>query len=199
MIALVDYEAGNLHSVAKALEKVGADVKRTDQPEDIENADKILLPGVGHFGNAIEALKTRGLIEPLRNAVMRNKPFLGICVGMQLLFESSDESPGTEGLSVLKGHVKRFPSGLKVPHLGWNQVIQQADSPLWTGIPDCSFYYFAHSFYTVPEDEQVIAGKTEYQLEYASSLWKANLFGCQFHPEKSQKWGLKVLENFVKI
>ncbi|MFC1569822.1 imidazole glycerol phosphate synthase subunit HisH [bacterium] len=199
MIALINYEAGNIHSVTKALEKCGADVQVTDNVEVIEKADKILLPGVGAFGKAMEALTRLELVKPLQQAVHQKKPFLGICVGLQLLFESSEENPGSEGLCVLKGHVKRFPEGVKIPHLGWNEVMQKKDSPLWNDVPDGSFYYFANSYYVVPEQETIIAGKTEYNVPFVSSIQEGNLFGCQFHPEKSQKWGLKILENFVKL
>lgn len=199
MVHIIYYGAGNIRSVSKAIEAVGAQVKITEDPKDIEKADKIVLPGVGAFGKAVEALKARNLIEPVRSAIMENKPFLGICLGMQLFFAESDENPGTKGLSVLDGRVSRFPAGLKVPHLGWNQVRQAAPSPLWKGVPDQSFFYFAHSYYAAPDDERVTAGITAYPFEYTSSVWKDSLFGLQFHPEKSQKWGLKILENFVKI
>ncbi|MBN2104105.1 imidazole glycerol phosphate synthase subunit HisH [bacterium] len=198
MIALINYEAGNIHSVMKALEKCGATVKIVNNPKGIQKADKILLPGVGAFGRAMEALHRLKLKESLCQAA-HEKPFLGICVGLQLLFESSEESPDVEGLAILKGHVKRFPEGLKIPHLGWNQVAQRRASPLWNDIPDDSFFCFANSYYGIPEDTSVIAGETEYNISFVSSIWKDTLFGCQFHPEKSQKWGLKILENFINL
>ena len=199
MIALINYEAGNIHSVTKALEKCGADVKVTDQAGVIQQADKILLPGVGAFGKAMEALERLELVEPIRQAIRDNKPFLGICVGLQLLYESSEESPGLKGLCALTGHVRRFPDGVKIPHLGWNQVLQKNDSPLWKDVPDGRFFYFANSYYGVPEDQTLVAGETDYNVVFASAVHRNNLFGCQFHPEKSQKWGLKVLENFVTL
>jgi glutamine amidotransferase len=199
MIHIIYYGAGNIRSVSKAIEAVGAQVKITENPKDIEKADKIVLPGVGAFGKAVEALKARNLIEPIQSAITDKKPFLGICLGMQLLFAESDENPEICGLSVLEGRVNRFPPGLKVPHLGWNQVRQATPSPLWKGVPDESFFYFAHSFYTAPDNDRVTAGITAYPFEYTSSVWQDMLFGVQFHPEKSQKWGLKILENFVKI
>jgi glutamine amidotransferase len=199
MIALVSYGAGNLHSVFKALEKCGAEAEITNQKTVIEKADKILLPGVGAFGKAMEALISLNLVAALRKAVLDHKPFLGICVGLQLMFESSEESPGIEGLSMLKGHVRRFSPGVKIPHLGWNQVIQRGRSPLWSGIPDGSFFYFANSFHVCPVNSAVITGTTDYNGIFLSSLQNGNLFGCQFHPEKSQKWGLKILENFIRL
>jgi len=184
MIAMIDYKAGNLRSVAKALEAAGAKVNVMD---------------VGAFGKAVEELKTRNLFEPIKEQIASGKPFLGICLGAQLLFESSDENPGVTGLSALKGKCIRFKKGLKVPHLGWNQVTQKTDSPIWKDVPDESFYYFAHSYYFQPDDMQVTTGQTEYGIPYTSAVWKDNIFGVQFHPEKSQKWGLKILENFIKL
>jgi glutamine amidotransferase len=198
-IAIINYGAGNIRSVSKALEKSGAQVRVTEDPKIIEQVDKIVLPGVGAFGKAVEAIQSRHLVEPLILAVEKNKPFLGICLGMHMLFQSSEENPETRGFSILKGSVVRFPTEDKVPHLGWNQVHQKNDSPLWKDIPDQSFYYFAHSYFVQPENSEVIAGETEYGISFTSSIWKENLFGVQFHPEKSQKWGLKILENFVQL
>jgi len=198
MIGLINYEAGNIHSVTKALEKCGANVEIVDHRKGIQKSDKILLPGVGAFGKAMEALHRLQLVEPLRQAAFE-KPFLGICAGLQLLFENSEESPGIKGLGLLKGRVKRFPKGVKIPHLGWNQVEQKHESPLWKNIPDNSFFYFANSYYAVPEDSSVVSGKTRYNVSFVSSICKDTIFGCQFHPEKSQKWGLKILENFVHL
>ncbi|NQT25769.1 imidazole glycerol phosphate synthase subunit HisH [candidate division KSB1 bacterium] len=199
MIAMIDYKAGNLRSVAKALEAAGAKVNVMEDWKDLTRADKIVLPGVGAFGKAVEELKTRNLFEPIKEQIASGKPFLGICLGAQLLFESSDENPGVTGLSALKGKCIRFKKGLKVPHLGWNQVTQKTDSPIWKDVPDESFYYFAHSYYFQPDDMQVTTGQTEYGIPYTSAVWKNNIFGVQFHPEKSQKWGLKILENFIKL
>ena len=199
MIAVINYGAGNIRSVSKALEKKGAKVRVTEDPKIIEEADKIVLPGVGAFGKAVEAIQLRHLIEPLIRTIEKSKPFLGICLGMHMLFQSSEENPEVGGFSILKGNVVRFPAEDKVPHLGWNQVHQKSDSPLWKDIPDQSFYYFAHSYFVQPGNSEVIAGETEYGLPFTSSIWKENLFGVQFHPEKSQKWGLKILENFVQL
>jgi glutamine amidotransferase len=198
-IAVINYGAGNIHSVSKALEKVGAQVRIADNPKLINQADKIFLPGVGAFGKAVQELKSRDLIDSLIQAIEKDKPFLGICLGLHLLFQNSEENPESEGFSILKGKVVRFPTGLKVPHLGWNQVRQKSPSPLWKDVPDQSFYYFAHSYFVQPEDRSVIAGETKYEVTFTSSIWINNLFGLQFHPEKSQKWGLKILENFVQL
>ncbi|MBN1895786.1 imidazole glycerol phosphate synthase subunit HisH [bacterium] len=198
MIALLHYGAGNIRSVAKALEAVGARVNVTGNRKDIPKADKIVLPGVGAFGKTVEALNAGSLMEPLRDAVLSGKPFLGICLGAQALFDSSEENPGSAGLGILKGRVVRFPGDLKVPHLGWNRVLQTPGLPVWKGIPDGSFFYFAHSYYFVPEDASCAAGRTDYGLDFISAVYTDAVWGLQFHPEKSQKWGLKILENFVR-
>lgn len=199
MIVMVDYKAGNLRSVAKALEAAGAQVNVTGDWRNLNKADKIVLPGVGAFGRAVEELKIRNLFDPIREQIASGKLFLGICLGAQLLFESSEENPGVTGLAALKGKCIRFKTGLKVPHLGWNQVMQKADSPIWKDVPDGSFYYFAHSYYFQPDDREIITGETEYSIHFTSAVWKNNVFGVQFHPEKSQKWGLKILENFIRL
>jgi len=199
MIVMIDYKAGNLRSVAKALEAAGGRVNVTEDWKDLEKADKIVLPGVGAFGKAVEELKARSLFEPIREQIASGKPFLGICLGAQLLFESSEENPGVTGLAALKGKCLRFEPGLKIPHLGWNQVAQKTDAPIWKDVPDRSFYYFAHSYYFQPEVDEVTTGQTEYGIKYTSAVWKDNVFGVQFHPEKSQKWGLKILKNFIKL
>ena len=198
MIAVVDYDAGNIRSVTKALESLGVEARVTGDPADIEKADRIVLPGVGAFGNAAQSLVAKNLMDPLRNAIRAGKPFIGICLGMQLLYERSEENPGVRGLGVIKGRVVRFPGGLKVPHLGWNQVFQKGCSPVWNEIPDGSFFYFAHSYFGVPADASVISGETEYGVPYVSSVRRGGLFGVQFHPEKSQQWGLKLLANFIR-
>ena len=216
MIAVVDYGMGNLRSVSKALEHLKADVKVTSDPADIERAEKVILPGVGAFGAAMEELKQRGLTEPLQAAIASGKPYLGICLGLQLLFEDSEENPGVPGLGVLAGTVKRFSfnsslvtghSSLKIPHMGWNQVVRsqrsevrgQNDCPLLRGIPEKSFFYFVHSYYAEPSDRSLVLLETDYGNRFTSMIWQKQVFATQFHPEKSQTLGLRLLENFVKL
>lgn len=199
MLAIIDYGMGNLRSVSKALEAAGApDVRIVSEAKEILKADKIVLPGVGAMGEAIAALRRLRLIEPIKESIFR-KPFLGICLGLQLLFTESEEGGRVKGLGIFKGKVKRFSERLKVPHMGWNQVEQRnTGSPILEGIPDNSFFYFCHSYYVVPEDKSIIASKTGYGKEFVSSINKDNLFACQFHPEKSQAAGLRLLKNFVR-
>jgi glutamine amidotransferase len=199
MIVMIDYKAGNLRSVAKALEASGASIHVTEDWRDVKKAEKVVLPGVGAFGKAVEELKNRDLFDPILERIGAGKPFLGICLGAQLLFEGSEENPDASGLAVFGGNCVRFPPGLKVPHLGWNQVSQKTESPLWKDVPDGAYYYFAHSYYFKPKDAAAITGETEYGATYTSAVWLDNVFGVQFHPEKSQKWGLKILENFVRL
>lgn len=199
MIAVIDYGMGNLRSVQKALEKVGAQAVITDKADVILNAKKVVLPGVGAMAPAMDRLKSLGLIDPLTKTVKEKKPFLGICLGYQLLFEQSDEGGLIKGLGLLKGQVKRFES-LKVPHMGWNQLmLKQKNCQLFSGLENNSETYFCHSYYVVPQDKEAIATTTEYGITFASSICSGNIFGVQFHPEKSQMTGLKLLENFVKI
>jgi len=199
MIVVVDYGAGNIRSVTKALENLGAQTKVSDNGKDVLAADKIVLPGVGAFGKAVDGLNALDLMDSLREVIQKDKPFLGICLGFQLFFPESEENPGSQGLDVVDGMVKRFKPGLKVPHLGWNRIMQKGDSPLWKGIPDESFFYFAHSYFNDPKDKNMISGTTEYGIEFVSAVVKGNLFGLQFHPEKSQKWGLHLLKNFIEL
>jgi glutamine amidotransferase len=193
----VDYGAGNIRSVTKALESLGAEVRVTCVPSDVKSADAIVLPGVGAFGRAVDSLQSKGLMGPLRNAIGDGKPFLGLCLGMQLLYERSEENPRARGLGVIAGKVVRFPAGLKVPHLGWNRVFQKGNPALWKEIPDGSFFYFAHSYFGVPGDRGLVAGETEYGITCATAVNRGALVGLQFHPEKSQKWGLRLLANFI--
>ena len=199
MVTVVYYGAGNIRSVVKALEETGAGVKVSDNPTDIEQADKIVLPGVGAFGKAVESLTEKHLINPLREFISQGKPFLGICLGLHLLFSTSEENPEAKGLSILKGKAEHFPGGLKVPHLGWNQVEQIGSSPLWKDIPDRMYFYFAHSYTIKTEEEHIIAGTTDYGDPFVSAIARENHFGVQFHPEKSSKWGLKLLNNFIHL
>ena len=199
MICIVDYGAGNLRSVQKALEHLGADAFVSSSARDIENADKIILPGVGAFGKAVAAIDHLSLRKSLVHSIQQNKPFLGICLGLQLLFQTSEENPEAKGLSVLAGHVVRFPRNLKVPHLGWNVLQQNSECPLWQGIPKESYFYFAHSYYVLPEEVSLTVGTSDYSFSFPVAIRKENLFGLQFHPEKSQKWGLQILHNFIAL
>ena len=200
MIAIIDYDAGNLKSVEKALLFLGEEAKITSDAEEILAADKIILPGVGAFGDAMEKLNTRGLSEVIREAVKRKIPLLGICLGLQLLFEASEESPGVDGLSVLKGKIIRIPDkeGFKVPHIGWNSLKINPESKLFAGIPEDSYVYFVHSYYLKAE-EPIVAAQTDYVADIHAAVEKEHVFACQFHPEKSGEIGLKLLKNFATM
>ena len=199
MVTVVYYGAGNIRSVTKAIEAAGTRVRVSENPEDIKKADRVILPGVGAFGKAVEALRERHLIDPLRSFISERKPFLGICLGLHLLFFGSEENPEAEGLCLLEGKAERFPGGIKVPHLGWNQVNRVRDLPLWKSIPDQTYFYFAHSYIVKPENDNLIAGTTDYANNFVSAIATENCYGVQFHPEKSQKWGLKLLNNFIAL
>ncbi|MFC1668349.1 imidazole glycerol phosphate synthase subunit HisH [Chlamydiota bacterium] len=197
-IAVIDYGMGNLRSVAKALEECGATPLVTDKREDIYRSSKVVFPGVGSFGKCIERLRALELLECIKEQVFE-KPFLGICLGLQALFSYGTEGGIIEGLDSISGKVVRFTGGVKIPHMGWNQVQLIKDCPLFKGIPPSSYFYFVHSYYVIPDDESVVCGKTTYAVDFTSAIWKDTLFAVQFHPEKSQQVGLKVLENFVKL
>jgi len=199
MICIIDYGAGNLRSVQKAIEYWGVDTVVSAKASDLEKAEKIVFPGVGAFGRAIEAIERLDLRDVIIRQIKDGKPFLGICLGLQLLFEESEENPGVKGLSVLPGKVKRFPPDLKVPHLGWNRLIKSGQSPLWQNVPDNSFYYFAHSYYIDPEDNNLVIGFSDYGEKFPVAIQQGNLYGLQFHPEKSQKNGLNILKNFIDL
>jgi len=207
MILVIDYGMGNLRSVSKALESLGASVTVSSDPRELSRADKLVLPGVGAFPAAMRELTGRGLTEPIREAIASGKPYLGICLGLQLLLEESEEGQGARGLKVLDGKVPRFSrNGLKVPHMGWNQVRRPAAGntrheacPLLKGIADGSYFYFVHSYYAEPADRSVVALETEYGTPFASMVWRDRLFATQFHPEKSQAVGLRLLKNFVEL
>jgi glutamine amidotransferase len=199
MIAIIDYGAGNLRSVRNALTHLGAEVKTVDDPSDLA-ADKIVLPGVGAFGKGMERLRATGFEEPVKEAVAAGTPLLGICLGMQFLFEHSDEMGHHEGLGLLPGYVTRFPEdGPKVPHIGWNQIEKSGAQPLLDGVPDGAYTYFVHSYYAVAEDSDDVLATTQYGLRYTSMVGRDNVFGIQFHPEKSQSIGLRILRNFVAM
>jgi imidazole glycerol-phosphate synthase subunit HisH len=203
VIALLDYGSGNLRSVHKSLLKVGADVRIVQRPDEIGDASAMVLPGVGAFDDCINALRKQELLEAARDFIQTGKPFLGICVGYQALFEQSEEfNSCAAGLAVFKGSVVRFTEkpGLKIPQIGWNQLdIVQTGCPLYRGIESGSYVYFVHSFFPQPADKSIIATRTDYGGTFASSIWRDNVFATQFHPEKSQKVGLQLLENFANL
>lgn len=200
-IAIIDYDMGNLRSVKKAFERIGSEAVITRDPLVIDNADRVVLPGVGAFKDCIHNLTEYGLIESVAKTIKSGKPFLGICVGMQLLFEEGLEFGVHKGLGVFKGRVARFSSdmNLKVPHMGWNTINIKKPSPLLNGVEDKTFFYFVHSYYAQPQDESIVLTSTEYGIDFTSSISSGNVFGCQFHPEKSQKAGLAVLKNFSEL
>lgn len=201
MIALIDYDAGNLKSVEKALQLIGQEVCVTRKAEEILSADKVILPGVGCFKDAMDNLQRFGLVSVIKEVVERKIPLLGICLGLQLLFERSEESPGVEGLGILKGEVCRIPSapGLKIPHMGWNNLSYPNKGRLFEGIAEHSYVYFVHSYYLKAEDEDIVTAKTEYGVSIHASVEHDNIFACQFHPEKSSDVGLTILKNFCEL
>ena len=200
MISIIDYGMGNLRSVEKGFLKVGVDVKVTNRPEDIESAAGVVLPGVGAFKDCMQELKNLDLIDATVNAIKNGKPYLGICLGLQILFSESEEFGKCSGLDIFRGKVVRFKKGeLKIPQMGWNVINIRKDNPLYEGIPDKSYFYFVHSYYVAPDEEAIIATTTDYGMEFTSSVWKDNIFAVQFHPEKSQALGLRLLKNFGKI
>ena len=201
MIAIIDYDAGNIKSVEKAMEHLGQDVRLTRDAKTILAADHVILPGVGNFGDAMEKLNRYGLTSVIRETVEKKIPFLGICLGLQLLFESSEESPGIPGLGILKGKIVRFDEreGYKIPHMGWNSLHLQNEGRLFRGIPDQAYVYFVHSYYLKAEEEQIVKASSDYANRIHASVEQDNVFACQFHPEKSSEVGLQILKNFVSI
>ncbi|MFH1707677.1 MAG: imidazole glycerol phosphate synthase subunit HisH [Planctomycetota bacterium] len=199
MIAIIDYETGNLHSVRRGLEKAGGTVSVTADPAAVAAADAIVLPGVGAFARGMANLDRTGLIPLIKQQVAAGIPFLGICLGMQLLFDESDEDGLHKGLGLLPGRVVRFNAGLKVPQMGWNQVAQTRPDPLWSGIPDRSYFYFVHSYYCAPTRPADTLGRTGYGVDFTAVAGAGNVFGTQFHPEKSQALGIRMLANFIKL
>ncbi|MCL4474279.1 MAG: imidazole glycerol phosphate synthase subunit HisH [Actinobacteria bacterium] len=197
MIVIIDYGMGNLRSVEKALEKVGAEVAVSRDPDDLRQADRIVLPGVGAFGDAMANLQKRGLVEAIKGEVAAGKPFLGICLGLDLLFEESDEHGLHQGLGLLPGRVELLATGLKIPHIGWNQINIRKESKLLAGIPDGSAFYFVHSYAVVPREESDILCETEYGSAFVSAVERDNIAAFQFHPEKSSSLGLMILRNFA--
>ena len=201
MIAIIDYDAGNIKSVEKAIMSLGEDVIITRDRDEILSADKVILPGVGAFGDAMGKLRSYGLEEVILEVVKKGTPFLGICLGLQLLFESSEETPGVKGLGILKGKITKIPDdkGLKVPQIGWNSLKYPNKGRLFEGIKEDSYVYFVHSYYLEAEDEKIVTATTDYATLIHASVEKNNIFACQFHPEKSSAVGMKILENFVAV
>ncbi|MCD7866670.1 MAG: imidazole glycerol phosphate synthase subunit HisH [Clostridiales bacterium] len=201
MVGIIDYDAGNIRSVEKAFQFLGEETVVTRDPEVLLKADRVLLPGVGSFGDAMGKLGAFGLIPVIREITERQTPFLGICLGLQLLFESSEESPGVEGLGILKGKIVKIPSapGLKIPHMGWNSIHLQNEGRLFAGIPEQTCVYFVHSYYLQAEEPEIVKATVGYSTCMHASVEKGNVFACQFHPEKSSRYGLAMLRNFAAI
>jgi imidazole glycerol-phosphate synthase subunit HisH len=200
MIAVVDYGVGNLHSVAKALEKVGADTKVTSDWRDVEKADGVVLPGVGAFKDSMDAMNRSDLARAITAFIASGKPFLGVCVGLQMLFAESEEFGLSKGLGIFPGRVVKFNQGQKVPHMGWNQIkITKPGNPLLKGVADGTYLYFVHSYYVAPATPSITAATCDYGTEFTCMVWEKNIFGTQFHPEKSQTEGLKIYENFKNL
>ena len=201
MIAIIDYDAGNIKSVEKALQYLGEEAVITRDREEILNSDKVILPGVGAFGDAMEKLHQYGLVDTIQEVVDRRIPFLGICLGLQLMFESSDEAPGVEGLGLLPGKILRIPKkgDMKIPHMGWNDIKIKEGAKLFAGLEDHPYVYFVHSYYLQADDPSIVAATTEYGVTIHDSVEKDNIFACQFHPEKSSTVGLQILKNFIAL
>ncbi len=199
MIAIIDYDAGNLKSVEKALLHIGEEALITRDVDQLLKADKVILPGVGHFGDAMAKLHHYQLVEVIKDIIIKKTPFLGICLGMQVLFESSEEAGGVEGLSILKGDILRIPDaqGVKIPHMGWNSLTIKEDAKLYQGIEEQAYVYFVHSYYLKANDPKDVAATTHYSTLIDASVERDNVFGCQFHPEKSGEIGLRILKNFA--
>lgn len=201
MVAIIDYDAGNIKSVEKAMQALGESVRITREPEEILFADHVILPGVGAFGDAMNKIHQYHLAEVIREVVDRGTPFLGICLGLQLLFESSEESEGIDGLGILRGKIVRLPEtqGLKIPHIGWNSLNYPNKGRLFEGISEEAYVYFVHSYYLQAEDAQIVTATTEYAAHIHASIEEGNVFACQFHPEKSSDVGMTILKNFLNI
>jgi glutamine amidotransferase len=198
LIAIIDYGMGNLSSVFKALKKLGAYVRITGSIPEIEKADSVILPGVGNFGDGMKHLQASGLDKAVKNSIKSGKPFLGICLGMQLLMDESEEAPGLPGLGIFKGKVVRFPkNALKVPHMGWNSINIEGENPNLSGIKDGTYFYFVHSYYVKPDDLKINTATCRYGLDFSACIGKENVFATQFHPEKSQDAGLCILKNWI--
>ena len=199
MIAIVDYGAGNLRSVFNAVSKLGYRPKVTSSPDDVLNAQAVILPGVGAAADTMANLKSLGLDSPIRRFIADDRPFLGVCIGLQILFTDTEEGGGHECLGIVPGQVRKLPAGLKIPHMGWNQVKQRASHPVFADMPDEANFYFVHSYYVEPDDKSLIAGETEYGITLCSVITRGNLVATQFHPEKSGEVGLRFYDNFIKL
>lgn len=201
MIAIIDYDAGNIKSVEKAFQALGQEIVVTRDKDIILNAEGVVLPGVGAFGDAMEKLHDYDLVDTIHKVVEKNTPFLGICLGLQLMFESSEETPGVEGLKLLEGKIVRIPEGegIKIPHIGWNSLSYPNAGRLYKDIPEDSFVYFVHSYYLQAKEPEIVKASTEYGVNIHASVEKGNVFACQFHPEKSSAVGMKILENFIAV
>ena len=202
MIGVIDYGAGNLRSVCNSLKKLSVNSTLIRSPEDIKGISSIIFPGVGSFGDSSEQLKKQRIFDPIKSWLKEDRPFLGICIGFQMLFEKSDESPNSDGFGIIHGKVVRFPeeNPLKVPHMGWNEIkFENSSDPIWQGIKTSTHFYFVHSYYPEPLESNSVSSITSYGLEFASSVRCGNIFGTQFHPEKSQAAGLKLISNFLEL
>lgn len=201
MIAIIDYDAGNIKSVEKAMQLLGQKIVVTRDRETILLADKVILPGVGAFGDAMEKIHQYGLNDVIHKVVEKKTPFLGICLGLQLMFERSDEAPGVEGLGILKGEILKIPDSedLKIPHMGWNSLLFPREGKLFKGIPEGSYVYFVHSYYLKAAEEEIVTAVTDYSTKIHASVEKDHIFACQFHPEKSSDVGIQILRNFVEL
>jgi glutamine amidotransferase len=199
MIAIIDYGAGNLRSVTNALAKLGYQPQITSRKEEVLEASAVMLPGVGAAGDTMESLRKMDLVEPIKRLIAEGRPFFGVCIGLQVLFTGTEEGGWHDCLGVIPGRVKKLPAGLKIPHMGWNQVKQRRDVSLFAGIPDEADFYFVHSYYGEPQDRSLICGETDYGISFGSVLARGNLVATQFHPEKSGEFGLKLYDNFLKM
>jgi glutamine amidotransferase len=199
MIAIIDYGAGNLRSVVNAISRLGYQAKVTSSPREVLTAEAVILPGVGAAPDTIANLQKLGLTDPLRRFIAEGRPFLGVCIGLQILFSGTEEGGWHECLGIIPGVVRRLPPGLKIPHMGWNQVRQKISHPIFSGISDEANFYFVHSYYVEPDDKSLVAGETDYGIPICSVIARGNLVATQFHPEKSGEVGLKIYDNFIKI
>jgi len=199
MIAIVDYGAGNLRSVSNAITKLGYQSKITSRPDEVLNAHAVILPGVGAAADTMENLKSLGMVDPICQLIAEGHPFFGVCIGLQILFTGTEEGGWHECLNIIPGQVKRLPPGLKIPHMGWNQVKQTLSHPIFEGIPDEANFYFVHSYYVEPDDKSLVAGETDYGIPICSVIARGNLIATQFHPEKSGEFGLRMYRNFIKL